>query len=368
MERLFAAHKRHGSIAIDALRELPPDLMQPLGGSCLKRVHPERWAFLDTETTGLLGAPESYAFLIGVGRITSDGFRVRQFFTRNYAEEPSALAAVCRHLSDFDLVITFNGKTYDEPLLNKRYRSRGQDSPFERLGHFDVLHGARRVWKLRLRNCKLTQLEREVLGFHRQGDLASELIPCVYFEYLRSQKAERLIPVFHHNAMDILTLACLLPIVPRVFQNPQVEALHDMGIHRGEDLFGVAMWLVSQKRFEEALSMFTRAAEAAVSDKLLFRVLWQIAIVRKKLREFAAATDVLIELSACQNEYRLRAMEELAKHFERRVGDYARALELTKALTELVPSEQLSRREARLLKRLSSKQKKRVSKAALTPL
>jgi uncharacterized protein YprB with RNaseH-like and TPR domain len=342
--------------------------MHALAGPSIKHVPPERWAFLDTETTGLLGSADHYAFLIGVGRITSEGFRVRQFFTRSHGEEPSALAAVCNHLTDFDVLITFNGKTYDEPLLKTRCRKRLQDSPFERLSHFDVLHGARRLWKIRLQNCKLTQLEREVLGFHRQGDLASELIPCVYFEYLRSQEAERLIPVFHHNALDILSLACLLPIVPRVFQNPQLEALHQLGIRRGEDLFSIGMWLISAKRFEEALSLLASAARTDIADQLLFRVLWQMATLRKRLGQFDAAVEVLSEISTCRNEYRLRALEELARHFERRAHDYARAVELTRAAAEILPSERLTQREARLRKRLSSGGKKRRRRAGIRPI
>ena len=366
-ERLFAAHKRQGSVTIGDLRELPPDLMDALGGSEMKRVSPERWAFLDTETTGLL-APDTHAFLIGVGRITREGFRIRQFFTRSLADEASALVAVYRHLADFDVLITFNGKTYDVPLLNSRYARKVQESPLERLCHFDLLHGAHRVWKRRLKNCKLTQLEREVLGFHRQGDLASELIPYVYFEYLRSQEAERLIPVFHHNAMDILTLACLMPIVPQIFRNPQVDALSELGIHRGEDLFNIAGWLTAARRFQEALPLLERAAKARIPDSLLFRALWQTATLQKKLGRLDAAMEVFDEISSCRNEFRVRALEELAKHFERRVRDHARAAELTRAAASIAPSERLCRRAARLQRLISNSAKRRARRSRLTPI
>ena len=162
-------------------------------------VTPFRWAFLDTETTGLAGGTGTYAFLIGVGRICDDGFRVRQFFLREYGEERSALWALREHLEQFDVLITYNGKSYDQPLLETRYQMTRQKPPFARMAHLDLLFGARRLWKLRLENCRLVQLEQQILGMFREGDLAGELIPYVYFEYLRSQDATRLVPIFHHN-------------------------------------------------------------------------------------------------------------------------------------------------------------------------
>src|SRR5215469_15037310 len=111
-EREFPSHKQHGSADIGALAELPGDLLGTLGDES-PGVPPTRWAFLDTETTGLLGTPGPYAFLIGVGHITASGFSVRQFFLREYEEERSVLAALEQHLSGFDTLITYNGKSYD---------------------------------------------------------------------------------------------------------------------------------------------------------------------------------------------------------------------------------------------------------------
>ncbi|MBV9404714.1 MAG: ribonuclease H-like domain-containing protein, partial [Acidobacteriaceae bacterium] len=119
-ERLFPRHKQHGSADIGALADLPPDFLDAVGENQIPAAPPERWAFLDTETTGLLGDSGAYAFLIGVGRITGEGFRVRQFLMREYVEERSQLAALVDHLSGFDVLITYNGKSYDQPLLETR--------------------------------------------------------------------------------------------------------------------------------------------------------------------------------------------------------------------------------------------------------
>ncbi len=147
-----------------------------------------RWAFLDTETTGLAGGTGTYAFLIGVGRVTPEGFRVRQFFMRDYAEEASLLCALSAHLAQFDVLVTYNGKAYDQPLLETRFEWHVRARLSVPMAHLDLLLGARRLWKLRLESCRLVDLERQILGVEREGDLPGEMIPYVYFEYLRTER------------------------------------------------------------------------------------------------------------------------------------------------------------------------------------
>ena len=89
------------------------------------------------------------------------------------------------------------------------------------------------------------QLERQILGVEREGDLPGEMIPYVYFEFLRSGEAQRLVPIFHHNAIDILTLACLTAIVPSAFRCTDVNSLRALGLRRGEELLGIGRWLVA---------------------------------------------------------------------------------------------------------------------------
>ena len=167
--KLYERHRRHGTVEISDLIDLPPDLLEALSDGAIPNTHPERWAFLDTETTGLAGGSGTYAFLIGVGSIDREGFRVRQFFMRDHSEETRATTMpVADYLSRFDVLITYNGKTFDQPLLETRYTmSRARDTPFGRMEHLDLLYGARRLWKLRLENCKLSYLESEILGVER---------------------------------------------------------------------------------------------------------------------------------------------------------------------------------------------------------
>ena len=355
-ERLFPAHKRHGSSDVGALNELPEKFLSSLAADTIPHVRPQKWAFLDTETTGLAGGCGTYAFLVGIGRITAAGFTVRQFLMRDFGEEESLLAAIDAHLRDFDVLVTYNGKTYDQPLLETRYRMVRQKPPFARLGHLDLLHGARNLWKLRFESCRLVELERQILGFEREGDLPGDLIPYVYFEYVRSREAARLVPIFHHNAMDILTLACLTAIVPAAFHSIDPDALAQAGVRRGEDLAGIARWLLRAQRHEQALDVSKRAVKAGLPDGLLFRMLWDIALLEKKLHAAQAAAERFIELASCRNEYRVPALEELAKYYEHRAKDCPAALAHTKQALGYRQSAALERRKARLERRLAKVQ------------
>jgi len=348
-ERLYERHRRHGSMDISNLQELPEDLLGPLSQETVPPSPPTRWAFLDTETTGLATGSGTYAFLVGVGRITGDGFRVRQFFMRDFSEEASLLDALDRHLAQFDVLVTYNGKTYDQPLLETRYRMMRRRPPFERLAHLDLLFGARRLWKLRLESCRLIDLENQILGVEREGDLPGEMIPYVYFEYLRRRQAFRLVPIFHHNAVDILSLACLTGIVPYAYRCP-----HEAPLAHGADWVGLARWLLKAERPEEALPLLRRAVTLGLSDDLLFRTLWEIATLEKRLGNEAAALAAFTELSTAPNPHRRAALEELAKHYEHREKNFAMALEFARAAHEIEPSEELRRRIDRLTRRLSS--------------
>ncbi len=346
-EKLWERHRRHGSMDISALAELPADLLAQLSAGAIPESDPTRWAFLDTETTGLAGGTGTYPFLVGVGSIEPAGFRLRQFFMRDYGDEPSMLARLSEYLSRFDVLVTYNGKAFDQPLLETRYLMSRARHPFARMEHLDLLFGARRLWKLRLESCRLVDLEGQILGVEREGDLPGEMIPYVYFDYLRTKAAFRLVPIFHHNAIDILSLACLTAIVPFAFRSPEEAA-----VRHGADLIGLARWLAQAERREEALRLYRRAVDLGLPDALLFKTLWEIAALEKRLGRPDAALAVVADLAASRNPYRLRAMEELAKHYEHRERNYAMALEMTRGALALADTPEIRRREQRLQSRM----------------
>src|SRR5215469_12414748 len=184
-----------------------------------------------------------------------------------------------------------------------------QRPPFSTLEHLDLLFGARRLWNLRFDSCRLVDLENQILGVERQGDLPGELIPYFYFEYLRTRDIFRLVPIFHHNAIDILTLACLTGIVPWAFHSPENAQLS-----HGAELVGVARWLRQAEQHDTALDLFRRAVGRGLSDGLLFRTLWDIAALEKKRGRADAALQAFTEIAGSRNPFRAAALEELAKH------------------------------------------------------
>jgi len=347
-ERVYERHRRHGSVGIADLTDLPGDLLNPLSEGAIPQSDPTKWVFLDTETTGLAGGTGTYAFLIGLGWIAADGFHLRQYFMRDYHEEASMLASLSEQLARFEVLITYNGKAYDQPLLETRYCMVRSRPPFARLEHLDLLFGARRLWKLRLESCRLVELENQVLGVERQGDLPGELIPYYYFEYLRRREAFRLVPIFHHNATDIVSLACLTAIVPAAFGDGAM-------LRHGADMIGVARWLAAAGRNDEALALYRRAVDAGLKDSVLFRSLAEIGALEKRLGNDAAAFQVFTELAESKNPYQGHAFIELAKHYEHRARDYRVAVDMTQKARALQDSPELAHREERLQRRLQGK-------------
>jgi uncharacterized protein len=350
-EKLYTRHQLHGSYEISDLFELAPDLLASLSAGAIAHAHPTTWAFLDTETTGLAGGSGTCAFLIGVGSIDSEGFRVRQFFMRDYDEEASQLYALSAYLARFDVLVTYNGKSFDQPLLETRYTMQRARHPFGSMTHLDLLHGARRLFKLRLESCRLVNLENQILGVERHGDVPGELIPYLYFEYLRTEQAFRLIPIFHHNVLDIVSLACLTGVIPEAFRDPE-----NLRARHGADLLGLARWLQMSGRLEEAHRLMRRAIDLGLRDEHLFRALFDTGSLEKKLGLEHAALATFTDLTLSPNPWRARAYDELAKHYEHREKNLPMALECTRAARQLEDSDARANRHRRLEAKRSKRQ------------
>jgi uncharacterized protein len=289
----------------------------------LKPPDPAKLIYLDTETTGLAGGTGTCAFLIGVGAVEGSQFVVRQIFLRNYPEEKAALAALAEILGEYEGVVTFNGKTFDIPLLETRYTLARMRSPFTRMPHFDLLHPSRRLWKLRLTSCELTNLERHILGIEREGDVDGADIPKIYFDYLRSGHAASLQPVFYHNALDIVTLAALGVEMARVLR--EEEGALDSSL----DLFSLSRIFERARVPDRASAACREALRQGLPENVESQALWQLAAQHKKEREHAQAVELWSELSRRDEPLALRALEELAIHFEHRQRNAVAALSFT---------------------------------------
>ena len=202
----------------------------------------DQWLFLDTETTGLAGGSGTYAFLVGIAWWEGGGLEIEQFFLREYSEERALLCALRERIAERPVLVTFNGKSFDWPLLETRYRmSRKISVPTPR-AHLDFLHPARNLWRLRLGSVRLSELERHVLGWDRGADMLSGLIPQIYFDYLRGGPPECLFPVLNHNQMDLRGLAALSSRILSLLSD--AENLGQDGL----ELFGVSR--ICEKRGE----------------------------------------------------------------------------------------------------------------------
>ncbi len=204
-----------------------------------------------------------------------------------------------------------------------------------------------------MESCRLMQLEYDILGVVREGDLPGELIPYYYFEYLRTRQAFKLVPLFHHNVIDIVSLACLTAVVLPAFADPAEARLR-----HGADLLGLARWLRQGGEHETATKLYRRSIDAGLADENLFRAMWETALLEKKQRRYGEMLVILEDLTGLENDYRAQAFEELAKHYEHRAKNIPQALHMTRSAERIGPSPELQHRQARLERRLAKEQKR----------
>ncbi len=211
----------------EALRLLAP-------GACAEVSDPRQWLFLDTETTGLMGGTGTYPFMVGIAWWDAGGLEVEQFFMRELSEEHALLLTLAERMAERPVLVTFNGKSFDWPLLETRYRMTRKIRAVAPRAHLDFLHPARNLWRVRLGSVRLAELEKHVLGWNRGADLISEMIPQFYFDYLRGGPPEPLVQIFLHNQMDLRGLAGLASRIVAVLADPQTDGTD------GLELFGVS--------------------------------------------------------------------------------------------------------------------------------
>ncbi|HEX3543545.1 MAG TPA: ribonuclease H-like domain-containing protein [Candidatus Acidoferrum sp.] len=289
--------------------------------------NPEKWLFLDTETTGLAGGTGTYAFLIGLAWWDAGGLQVEQLFMRDFAEEHSVLCQLAARLAERPVLVTFNGKTFDWPLLENRFRMTRSIPVPNLAAHLDLLHPARALWKFRLGTVRLTDLERDVLnptllGWCRQGDVSSKFIPQFYFDYLRGGPPEPLLGVARHNQMDLRGLAALFGKINAMLaeETDADDEMHSL------DLFGLSKFL--HRRGDKGRAQITcaQAVDLGLPVEFHSRAQYDLALMAKRKGEHERAAELWHEILADSADA-IHACEQLAIHYEKRVQDYERALE-----------------------------------------
>jgi uncharacterized protein YprB with RNaseH-like and TPR domain len=348
---------------------------------------PEQWLFLDTETTGLAGGTGTYAFLVGLAWWDAGGLQVDQFFMRDLDEEHSLLLELSERMAKRPVLVTFNGKSFDWPLLETRYRMTRAIAACAPKLHLDLLHPARQLWRPRLGSVRLKDLERHVLGdenralqWSRHDDIDSSLIPQMYFDYLRGGPAEPLAGVFRHNQMDLRGLAALAGKILTLFDSG--HGFPDAAHHSTQDpldLYGLSRLMQRRGEPARARALYETALRSGLPldfERLAQRELAQLA---KREQDYTRATSLWEELRQASTsakrkktavtqedaqkalEAAIEAAEQLAIYYEHRAKQPHRAAELTShAMAELrsaqrdggIAAVRACKIEARLTRRL----------------
>jgi len=347
------------SLFSDPIHASPGILKSIFGFSFPETLKREDILFLDTETTGLSGGAGTVAFQIGVGYFTSRSFVVEQFLMHDYPEEPEMLQTVNAILGRFPIICTFNGRTFDVPLLRSRFlMNRIQPVRIPEI-HADVLFPARRLWKLRLKKCTLANLEEQLLHVERTDDLPGALVPQTYFQYLKDGCFEPLERILEHNKQDIVSLAQLLFFMCRQVDMPEK-------IEAAEDLFSLARAMEKNGQRDKAMKCY-RMSSVGNMRSASFQAM---ALAEKKAGNFEAAAS-LYQTMLKNGDHPVLACEALAILYEHRMKDLSKAIGYTRQALLLMSEPSLFKdntvqerqialqyRYARLRRRLSAAESK----------
>jgi len=355
IDRRYEADRLHGDVRIDecelhdteGLRLLDP-MLEFAGSDVSGSPSLGRTIFLDLETTGLSGGAGTIAFLVGCGYFDLGAFQVRQFLLASHATERALLAAVAGFFAGADLIVTYNGKTFDLPVMETRWLFHRITPPLEGVPHFDMLHPARRLWRnrSRLRSttragppfragvldepqssddacCRLSTLERLLFDVTRVGDVPGLEIPGRFFGFVRSGDPRPLEPVLEHNRLDLVSLAAVTARAARLAQQGH-EACRD-----GSEALALGRVYERAGSFDRAEACF-RGAAASDATEIKAEALYRLALRFRRDRRYEEAAAIWRDVLAWTErtrgkrsllELRQVAAEALAIHLEHRRRD-----------------------------------------------
>lgn len=322
IERRFALEHRHGRLALGQVLQTPPTLWARIGRvPALAEADPRRVVFLDTETTGLAGGTGTIAFLVGIGHFLDGHFRLRQYFLPTLEQERAMLRALADYLDGFQAVVSFNGKSFDLPLLEARLVLARMPRDLTALPHLDLLHPARRLYGDRLASCRLTELEQHLLGLTRVDDVPGWEVPALYFRYMRTRRFRALLPVFEHNATDVLSLVALTAHLASVLAGEAQLT--------GADRLALGRVCEAEGRTEEAVMHYRRALAQELRSVERQECEQRLSLLLKRLGRWQEAAALWQEVARRPDNRQLYPLVELAKYHEHITGDLVTARALT---------------------------------------
>ena len=291
-----------------------------------------RLLFLDLETTGLFTGAGTQAFLVGCASIEGTSIRVRQFLMPDFQHERAVLSEVKAWSNQHGTLCTYNGRSFDAPLIETRFMFHRLPCPLDGMPHLDMLHAARRLWRQRPlasgtpdpddSSCSLSILEKHIAGLHRVGDVPGYEIPSRFFNFVRNGNARPLEAVLEHNRLDLISLAAVLARAITLITSGPSAAVS------AQEAYGLARVYERAGAFDDAEGSLMKAiefakrvgAEPEVHGEALRRLAW----IRRRDRrphEAAEAWRELAVLPRCAAALRREAKEALAIHHEHRLKD-----------------------------------------------
>ncbi len=270
--------------------------------------------FYDLETTGLSGGAGTIAFLAGFGWIEKNKLIINQYFLHDFPGEIDFLLLINELLVPGKILVSYNGKSFDHPLLRTRFLMKGLK--LHELPEIDLLHTARRLWKNRLPSCRLGIIENSILGIHRVEDIPGIEIPDIYFDYLKKGHDNRLAGVFKHHLQDIKSLAGLLVHMEKLWSNPM-----DVSV---EDRTALGRLLLLGNRSE---------GETLLKDSWNYRDFEAgkiLSIYYKRKGNYIDAADIWKKMWQVRKE--IFQGIELAKYYEHKTKEIESALNIVKLL------------------------------------
>ena len=348
IDEYLEPHHHHGRSPIARALQVSTERLAQLAlDPALEAVDLRDALFLDTETTGLAGGTGTVPFLIGIAWFEDESMRIQQLFLPELGREAPMLHWVRERIRQSSCVVSFNGKTFDWPLLRNRFvlnRVRAPALP----PHLDLLHCARRVLRPRLRSVRLVELERRVLGMYREDDVSGALIPQLYFDYLDGGDVSPLAKVIEHNANDLIALAALVGELVSHFD--EVHGEDDPRDH-------LAYAKVAARTGDDARARSFATAAASGGGEAACTV--EACLLSAQVARRGGAVDeeeqaLLSALDAADVESLRAAVRlALAKFYEHRRKDLGRALEHAAGTALAEGQEGRERRVSRLERRLS---------------
>ncbi|WP_176220879.1 ribonuclease H-like domain-containing protein [Cohnella massiliensis] len=342
----YPLHFRHGRYALGELqakaRYLAPvsDRQNKQNEAVLHGpIEPERLLFLDTETTGLGIGAGNVPFMIGIGWIEPDSgrFVVEQTLIRHPGEERAMLAYLAGRMANRTHLATYNGRTFDWPVLVNRFILNGWRRTGPEPGHLDFLHPSRALWRNTLESCRLSRIEEEKLEIDRGEDVPGSLAPALYMQFLNDGDADGLQGVYRHNERDVLTLATLAVHFGALLADGEEEGADDFEAPAGaEELYRTAAWLETHGAAKKSARLY--ALLAASEEPQTARWWLPVAAHYKRLGRFDLAVPLWRRTAERAERAAIPSYDahiELAMHYEHRLKDYGGALELAERALDL---------------------------------